>query len=67
MPKTIELNHGGKAMPIMGLGTSFFREASQLEGAITNAGFRHLDTASFYGNEEVVGEGVANCIASGVV
>ena len=54
-------------MPRLGLGTSKLREASQVEIAIRSAGYRHLDSASFYENEEVVGEGLANCITSGAV
>ena len=35
--------------------------------AIRDAGYRHLDTASMYGSEEAVGEGVARCIKQGHV
>lgn len=31
------------------------------------AGYRHIDTASFYGDEEQVGQGIAEAIAKGIV
>ena len=33
--------------------------------AIINAGYTHLDTASCYKNEEVVGNAIAECIKQG--
>jgi len=53
-------------MPRMGFGTSGIQDSSVIETAI-RSGYRHLDTASFYGNEAVVGQAIANSIASGVV
>lgn len=41
-----------------------FRQA--VEWAI-DAGYRHIDTASCYKNEEEIGEGIANKIKQGVV
>ena len=64
-PKLI-LNHGGGAIPRMGFGTSLITDVRVIESAI-RVGYRHLDTASFYENEEVVGQAIANSIAAGVV
>ena len=53
------------AIPRIGLGTWALRgpEAqAAVEGAI-GLGYRHIDTAAMYGNEEAVGAGIA---ASGV-
>ena len=60
---SIELNHGGKPMPMIGIGTDVFRDPAIVESAIRDAGYRHIDTASHYGSEETVGQGIANCIA----
>ena len=60
------MNHGGKPLPVMGFGTSRITEVDKIESAI-KAGYRHLDTASFYGNEDVVGEALSRCIEQGVV
>ncbi|XP_072934588.1 aldo-keto reductase AKR2E4-like [Epargyreus clarus] len=66
----LKLNNGG-AMPIIGLGT-YARKAisGQYRQAVEwgiDAGYRHIDTASSYHNEEEVGEGIANKIQQGVV
>ena len=53
-------------MPRIGFGTGGIMDASQIETAI-RAGYRHLDTASWYKNEEFVGQAIASCIAAGVV
>lgn len=53
------LNNGVK-MPYLGFGT-YKSEDSQLNHAIKDAleiGYRHIDTASFYGNEEAVGNAI---------
>jgi len=42
-------------MPRMGFGTSGITEVGIIESAISQAGYRHLDTASRYGNEDLVG------------
>ena len=56
---------GGVRIPIVGLGTWDLRGsicARMVEAAI-KLGYRHIDTASMYGNEEAVGEGLR---ASGI-
>jgi diketogulonate reductase-like aldo/keto reductase len=56
--------HGAR-IPAIGLGTWPMRgrECARAVEAAIGAGYRHIDTASMYGNEEGVGEGVR---ASGV-
>ena len=53
-------------MPRIGFGTSRIVEPAQVESAI-KVGYRHLDTASFYKNEEVVGQAIKTCIEQGIV
>ena len=54
-------------MPRMGFGTSGITEVGIIESAISQAGYRHLDTASRYENEDLVGQAVQNCIARGEI
>ena len=61
---TVTLNNGVQ-MPILGFGV-FQIPAEQTEQAVTDAlaaGYRHLDTAASYGNEEAAGRAIA---ASGI-
>lgn len=61
---SVTLNNG-VLMPIIGFGV-FQIPAEQTQEAVEQAlaaGYRHLDTASSYGNEEAVGRGI---LASGV-
>lgn len=56
---------GGARIPLIGLGTWDLRGracARMVESAI-RLGYRHIDTAAMYGNEEAVGEGLR---ASGI-
>ena len=53
---------GGMSMPKLGLGTWRMKGADCAE-AVQRAlglGYRHIDTAEMYGNEEAVGEALAN-------
>ena len=62
--KSLTLN-SGKEMPILGLGT-WQSKPGEVEKAVETAlkeGYRHLDCAWIYGNEEEVGHGIK---ASGV-
>ncbi|KPJ12435.1 Alcohol dehydrogenase [NADP+] A [Papilio machaon] len=67
---TVRLNSGYE-MPVVGLGT-YARKADPgqfckaVEWAL-ETGYRHIDTASVYNNEEEVGEGINNKIKQGVV
>ena len=63
---TIKLSNGAK-MPILGFGTSGITEAAPIEQAIVQVGYRHIDTAMKYDNEQVVGEACQNAIESGAV
>jgi 2,5-diketo-D-gluconate reductase A len=59
--QTVTLNNGVQ-MPILGFGV-FQIPAQQTEQAVTDAlaaGYRHLDTAASYGNEEAVGRAIKN-------
>jgi diketogulonate reductase-like aldo/keto reductase len=56
----------GRAMPQLGLGVWQIPNGKKCEAAVLaafEAGYRHIDTASFYGNEESVGAAVR---ASGI-
>ena len=57
-----DLNNGLK-MPKVGLGTYGMKEVDQYYQAIVEVGYRHIDTASFYQNEEVIGEALKKVFA----
>jgi diketogulonate reductase-like aldo/keto reductase len=62
---TIDLNDG-RAIPRLGLGVWLISSGKNCETAVRAAldvGYRHIDTAAYYGNEESVGKAVR---ASGV-
>ncbi len=50
----------GKQMPMLGLGTWSLKggECVKTVAEAINMGYRHVDTAVFYGNHEPVGEGI---------
>jgi methylglyoxal/glyoxal reductase len=57
---TIRLNNGVE-MPIFGLGTFRAERGRETQEAVRwalEAGYRHIDTAMIYGNEQDVGEGL---------
>ena len=54
-------------MPIIGFGTYKCKSVESLETAIVEVGYRHIDTASLYENEEQVGQAVASAISKGAV
>jgi 2,5-diketo-D-gluconate reductase A len=58
--ETVELATGTK-MPILGLGTWQLRGGSAVDAVLRalEVGYRHIDTATAYGNEEQVGQAVA--------
>ncbi len=63
--KTIKLNNGVE-VPVLGFGTFQITDPKEAEEAVRNAiksGYRHIDTAQSYLNEEAVGRGIK---ASGV-
>jgi len=58
--KTIILNNGVE-VPLIGFGTFQITEPKEAEQAVINAiqtGYRHIDTAQSYMNEEAVGKGI---------
>lgn len=62
MPK-IKLNNGVD-MPLVGLGVYKMDTPAECEKAIITAieaGYRHIDTATLYGNEKAVGRAIKNC------
>jgi diketogulonate reductase-like aldo/keto reductase len=50
----------GQSMPMLGLGTFELREQSGADSVVAaiGLGYTHIDTASGYGNEEIVGLGI---------
>lgn len=63
---TIKLN-SGHSIPVVGLGTFLFPECKQqVKDAILKYGYRHIDTAMIYGNEEFVGEALKEAMEAGV-
>ena len=59
--QTIKLNNG-VAVPVLGFGTFQITDPQEAEMAVREAiqaGYRHIDTAQSYQNEEAVGRGIA--------
>lgn len=59
---TVPLNNG-TTMPVLGLGT-WKSPQGQVESAIQSAlevGYRHIDTAAAYGNEQAIGQAIRDC------
>ncbi|ABO65887.1 MULTISPECIES: aldo/keto reductase [Geobacillus] len=53
--------HNGVKMPWVGLGVYKVKEGEEVKGAVRTAlevGYRHIDTAAFYENEEGVGQAI---------
>ena len=65
----VTLNNGLK-MPQIGLGTFGADEGANLEevvkSAILNHGYRHIDTAFVYFNEEIIGKALKACFEAGI-
>lgn len=62
---TVELN-SGKLIPQLGLGVWQADESETVRAvqyAIDEAGYRHIDTAAAYGNEDAVGRAIADSTA----
>ena len=60
--KTVTLNNGVE-MPVLGLGTYKTTDPSECLTSVRDAlelGYRMIDTAQFYDNEEFVGQAVAS-------
>ena len=59
----IILNNGVE-MPVMGFGTYQVTDPAECEKSVAEAvraGYRLIDTAQAYGNEEAVGVGIKSC------
>lgn len=59
--------YNGNEMPIVGLGTFRVENNDECKKAVKHAienGYRHIDTAMIYENEEMVGQGIAEGLAS---
>jgi diketogulonate reductase-like aldo/keto reductase len=54
--RSLKLNSGFE-MPVVGFGTAGIKDVHTFETAI-KLGYRHLDTATFYKNEEFIGEAI---------
>lgn len=60
--KVVKLNNGVE-IPVLGFGTFQITDPEQAEKSVIDAihaGYRHIDTAQSYMNEEAVGLGIAN-------
>ncbi|MGE7919755.1 aldo/keto reductase [Viridibacillus sp. NPDC093762] len=67
--QTTTLNNGIK-MPVLGYGVFRVENGAELAKAVKTAikkGYRSIDTAQIYGNEEMVGQGIKEAIAEGLV
>ncbi len=68
LTQSVKLN-SGYSMPVLGLGTWTLR-GQTCENAVYIAikcGYRLIDTARYYGNEEAVGNGIKKAIDEGIV
>lgn len=65
----LPLAHGRATIPAVGFGTLIpdREKARAAIGIALETGFRHLDCAELYGNEDVVGEAIQAAIAAGTV
>jgi len=62
------MNDGSKA-PVIGLGTFGLKEqecVDMVKASILEHGYRHIDTAKVYENEEFVGQGLKEAMEAGV-
>jgi len=56
----------GTKMPAVGLGTFKEMEKDSLKNAILKNGYRHIDTAKVYDNEEVIGDVLQEVMKEGI-
>ncbi len=61
--------NNGREIPVLGFGTWGLTGAKCKEAVILaiKEGYRHIDTASVYGNEKEVGEAINYCLQEGIV
>lgn len=58
--KTYQMNNG-LTIPALGFGTYLSKDGEEVYQAVLSAleaGYRHIDTATFYGNEESIGRAI---------
>ena len=63
LKESVQLNNG-IMIPKIGFGTFKIEDGDSVRSAVRSAirtGYRHIDTASVYGNEKGVGEGIKTC------
>jgi diketogulonate reductase-like aldo/keto reductase len=67
--KRIPLNHGSGTIPAVGFGTLILKTAAVKPAikAALEVGFRHIDGAEVYRNEELVGEALREALEAGTV
>lgn len=63
--KSYTLNNGTE-IPSVGLGSASFKDKDAMVRGIMEAGYRHIDTATLYNNEEIVGEALEECFKQGL-
>jgi len=65
----VHIGEGGSGSPVLGLGTADWQakpEETQLAvHSALDAGYRHIDTAAVYGNEEHIGAALKSYLDSG--
>jgi 2,5-diketo-D-gluconate reductase A len=64
--KKVELNNGVE-MPILGFGVFQVTDLSECERSVVDAietGYRLLDTAASYGNEQAVGSAIISAVSA---
>lgn len=62
--------HNGRVFPALGLGTVPPKDKSEVKQQVITAikaGYRHIDTAWYYGSEEYIGEALKELFADGTV
>lgn len=64
LPKSYTLNDG-TTMPALGLGTAHLHDKSSIVNAILECGYTHIDTASMYKTEGIIGEALQESFAQG--
>jgi len=63
---TVQLSNS-LSMPLIGLGTFQLVSKDAIVTAIGDLGYRHLDTAWLYQNEEIIGEALKEVLGNGKV
>jgi len=64
--ESVQLSNGAQ-MPMMGFNTDKVKEVEAVEAAITEIGYRHMDTSTLFENEAQVGKAISNAIEKGKV